>query len=73
MRACHQCSSPIMECMGYVNAGDWNKLSRGEITGNEVREICGLCVLRHDVKSGEMRELCINTDEILPLLLRKSQ
>ncbi len=45
-RKCTYCGKEITACFGYVMAGDWLKFLNHEITGEEIRELCGLCVFR---------------------------
>lgn len=45
-RKCTDCGVKIINCMGYVNAGDWLKQK------TNIREICGKCVLIRDKKDG---------------------
>jgi len=44
-RKCQKCGVNILECMGFVNAGDFLKAVEGEIAFSEIRELCGKCVL----------------------------
>lgn len=47
-RVCSYCKNEVFNvCNGFVNAGDMVLFMRGQIMGNQVRERCQRCVLRH--------------------------
>lgn len=44
-RQCMDCSDPIEHCNGFVVAGDLLLFQDGKLKGEDIREICGRCVL----------------------------
>jgi len=49
-RICEDCKIKIINCMGFVNAGDWLAKKK------HIRELCGKCVLLRDKKAGLFEE-----------------
>jgi hypothetical protein len=47
-RSCYKCGDPISACMGYVKAGDFLEFMVRKRDKNDIREICGKCVLKYD-------------------------
>jgi len=48
-RHCIECGRPISLCNGFTLARDVVAALAGELPGEWVRELCGLCVLRRDL------------------------
>jgi hypothetical protein len=49
-RKCCECGVPIRECMAFVNGEDWVRWHKGEIPKEDIRETCGICREKKDVK-----------------------
>ncbi len=59
-RNCFECGVPLCECMGSIVAGDFLDFLEGKILFSQVRERCGHCVLRCQIKSGDYNTLLVN-------------
>ena len=58
MRFCSnpECRAPILECMGFVKAGDFLEFATGVRPQEDVRELCGKCGLFSSFPEAEGRK-----------------
>ena len=59
-RNCFECGAPLYECMGSIVAGDFLDFLEGKILFSQVRERCGHCVLRYQIRAGDYNDLFVN-------------
>ena len=60
MRQCDKCQVTIDECMGFVNAGDILDFLDNKIVASEVRELCGICILKNDINLAKEAKSSLN-------------